>query len=354
MQTIYLDVSNRGVIPVIYAKQNDVGRKVKVILTNSGLPYEPEAGSAFSVWYSGDSGMGNYTEIGEKSAFSISGNEVTVELITQMLQNGGEGFLCLVLSRANGEQIGLWNIPYICEAVPGAGSEAAQQYYTAFSEAVAGLAYPDVSLSAPGKAADAAAVGAALAGKAPAGYGLGLEAGSYVDDCDKATAFGLYSVSYASANNPLNAYGSLLVLPHNDTEKCQILNSSYNKSILIRYETGGVWGEWEWVNPPMIPGVEYRTTERWNGKAVYAKMIDIGALPNNTTKSVEFDYTGTIKEIIYRGGSTNSGMHLPHIVKDTAACILITTGPGYLNIQTGIDRSGLTAKIKVKYTKTTD
>ena len=164
MQTIYLDVSNRGVIPAIYAKQNDVGRKFKAVLTDSGSPYNPAGGSAFSVWYGGASGVGNYTEIGGRSAFSASGNEVTVELITQMLLNPGDGFLCLVLNSAGGNQLGTWNIPYICEAVPGAGSEAAQQYYTAFSEAVAGLAYPDVSLSAPGKAADAAATGKALAG----------------------------------------------------------------------------------------------------------------------------------------------------------------------------------------------
>ena len=128
MQTIYLDISKLGVIPVIYAKQNDVGRKVEVVLTNSGLPYEPEAGSAFSAWYSGASGVGNYTDIGDHSAFSVSGNKVTVELITQMIQNVGEGILCLVLSRANGEQIGLWNIRYICEGIPGAGSEPAKDY----------------------------------------------------------------------------------------------------------------------------------------------------------------------------------------------------------------------------------
>ncbi len=35
-------------------------------------------------------------------------------------------------------------------------------------------------------------------------------------------------------------------------------------------------GETEWINPPMIPGVEYRTTERYNGKPVYTKFIDYG------------------------------------------------------------------------------
>ena len=149
MQTIYLDISNRGVIPAIYAKQGDVGRKVEVVLTNSGLPYEPEAGSAFSAWYSGASGVGNYTEIGGRSAFSVSGNEVTVELITQMLQNSGEGFLCLVLSRLGGEQIGMWNIRYICEEVPGAGSQTAKDYYTAFSKAVEGLSNPNLNIESP-------------------------------------------------------------------------------------------------------------------------------------------------------------------------------------------------------------
>lgn len=32
-------------------------------------------------------------------------------------------------------------------------------------------------------------------------------------------------------------------------------------------------GVTEWINPPMVPGVEYRTTERWNSKVVYVKYI---------------------------------------------------------------------------------
>lgn len=168
MQTIYLDISNKGVIPTIYAKQGDVGRKFQVVLTDSGLPYSPASGSAFSVWYAGASGDGNYTEIGDKSAFSVNGNKVTVEMIAQMLSNDGDGVLSLVLNDPNANQISTWNIPYICESVPGADSEEAKDYYTAFSKAVENLPYPDTSLSVAGKAADAAAVGAALSGKAPA------------------------------------------------------------------------------------------------------------------------------------------------------------------------------------------
>lgn len=42
-----------------------------------------------------------------------------------------------------------------------------------------------------------------------------------------------------------------------------------------RITTGTV----EWESPPMIPGVEYRTTERYKGKTVYAYSVEIGALP---------------------------------------------------------------------------
>ena len=44
--------------------------------------------------------------------------------------------------------------------------------------------------------------------------------------------------------------------------------------------------DWEWVNPPMDAGVEYRTTERYNGKIVYVKLVNFGTLPSNTYKDV--------------------------------------------------------------------
>lgn len=40
------------------------------------------------------------------------------------------------------------------------------------------------------------------------------------------------------------------------------------------------YDEWEWANPPMVSGVEYRTTERHNGKVVYTKLMDLGLAAN--------------------------------------------------------------------------
>ena len=52
-----------------------------------------------------------------------------------------------------------------------------------------------------------------------------------------------------------------------------------------------VGGVQEWINPPMVPGVEYRTAKRNNGKPVYINLHDIGPLPNNTIKEVVFGTT---------------------------------------------------------------
>ncbi len=40
-----------------------------------------------------------------------------------------------------------------------------------------------------------------------------------------------------------------------------------------------VGSEMEWWNPPLVLGEEYRTTQRYNGKTVYEKAVDLGAVP---------------------------------------------------------------------------
>ena len=136
MQTIYLDISNKGVIPCIQAKQSEVGRKFLAVITDNGVPYNIPGDSLVSVWYEGDTDAGNYSSINEKSAFSIDGNKVTVELVSQMLLKEGSGELCLSINHSNGGETNTWNIPYSVEYKPGAGSSVPTEYYTAFQEMV--------------------------------------------------------------------------------------------------------------------------------------------------------------------------------------------------------------------------
>ena len=272
MQTINLDISTKSIVPPLYAKQGDVGRKFKAVLTNGGVPYPVPAGAAISVWYSGASGEGNYTDIGADSAVSVSGNEITVELITQMLTNPGGGNLSIVINTSDGDQLGTWNIPYAVEALPGMGSKEAEAYFTAFSQAVQNLPYPDATLSAAGKAADAAAVGDALKGKAPAGFGLGEEP-VQLDNADDAKWGGWYCFDENTVNKPTHMnWGTIFLKRRNYLEVIQEAVDVYGTRAQ-RTSRNGEYTEWVYDNPPMVPDVEYRTTQRYNGEAVY-KMLD--------------------------------------------------------------------------------
>jgi hypothetical protein len=135
MQTIYLDISNKGVIPCIQAKQSEVGRKFLAVITDNGIPYNIHDNSLLSVWYEGDTDAGNYSSIEEKSAFGIDGNKVSVELVAQMLLKPGNGELCLSITHGDGGETNTWNIPYCVEYKPGAGSSVPTEYYTALTEA---------------------------------------------------------------------------------------------------------------------------------------------------------------------------------------------------------------------------
>lgn len=135
MQELKLDLSIKKGIDLVYAKQRDVGSKICIKLTDNEVDYVVPDDVTWSVWYSGASGEGNYDKIDDRDAVVVNGSTATVELIYQMLDNPGPGEMCLVMNSADGTQLGLWNIPYFVEAIPGADSKAATAYYQAFLQA---------------------------------------------------------------------------------------------------------------------------------------------------------------------------------------------------------------------------
>jgi hypothetical protein len=358
MQTIYLDISNKGIIPTIYAKQGDVRRKFLVVLTDAGIPYSTPAGSVFSVWYDGDSGEGNYTDIGEKTAFSINENKVEVELITQMLGVPGEGVLCLVLNGADGSQIASWNINYLVESVPGANSEQAKDYYTAFSRAVEKLPYPDASLSVPGKAADAAAVGAALngitpekIGAAPAGYGLGTTAKNIAQDLDTVVDNGWYSYNKNTCSNtPENSASMLLVENFYNTNYCKQTVTTIFGITYIRIRNNGTWHPWRCVNPPMALGVEYRTMEEWQGKSVYTMLVDCGFAPNVSYKNIAFPYS-VIRCLGFCDAGNGYSMSLPLNYGNSGTIVSCHHQSGNIIVYSNDNSSAYTVYVQVWYLK---
>ena len=105
----------------------------------------------------------------------------------------------------------------------------------------------------------------------------------------------------------------------------------------------------EWFNPPMLLGVEYRTTERWNGAPVYAQLFDCSPLPNATTKvfPVEGTYADNVSVVVdYGGMSTHFGQSLQN--KGFAS---LNVTQSQISITTENDLSAGNAYVWVKYTK---
>lgn len=131
----------------------------------------------------------------------------------------------------------------------------------------------------------------------------------------------------------------------------------YNKCELTRYCIENVWQPWEWVNPPMIPGVEYRTTERWNGKPVYTKAVNCGAMGQNTVDDVYHDAVN-IEVVWVSGGYWTDGgtrFSLPYIGgADDNQIFVSAYGSAIHRVHKGSVYNILDMTVMIKYTKSTD
>lgn len=209
--------------------------------------------------------------------------------------------------------------------------------------------YPVVSVN--GKAGGVNLI-ASDVGAAPAGYGLGSVGITSLLDANTAKRNGWYIGEGENAVNfpsYTHKFGELFVLTRNNTiEQFAI----YQGTICVRYSTDGgtTWSTWEYVNPPMVLGVEYRTTERYLGKPVYVKVVDFGAGANNTEKSVEHGASNAT--VIDYGGYAESGngeLSVPWMSYSTlsvsSTVIVMTADANY---------SGYHVYVWIKYYKTTD
>ena len=135
-----------------------------------------------------------------------------------------------------------------------------------------------------------------------------------------------------------------------------------NKLVRSRY---GISKGWDWVNPPMLLGVEYRTTERYLGKPVYTIAFNFGALPASGEKISYVPVAANISDIIAYGGCTSGGSALPFLYPTSNGtgvsvhdirCVAVKSTVGGIAVSIGVskDRSNETATVWVKYTKNTE
>lgn len=206
---------------------------------------------------------------------------------------------------------------------------------------------------------------------APGGFGLGGGAKelSAADDLNNIRVTGWYNWSYNS--HPQNApdnnwrqYGcamhvfatapggyaiqTVYDLSDDITHGCAI-----QRTIVVT-SSGDIYYPWEWVNPPMQLGVEYRTTERYFSKPVYCKVVDFGTAPNNDTKNVSLSGMNIDKVC-------GAIFHYYVITSDENG--VMTSHPNFtgflvsndvIQIRTNTDKTDTKFYVTIKYTKTTD
>lgn len=197
---------------------------------------------------------------------------------------------------------------------------------------------------------------------APGGFGLGTVAVN-ISDLNDATKNGWYmnGAGGEAVHAPDNVPGWLvLVCAYADEIVFQTAYRYGNDEGLIsarrshHYLFGG-WQPWEWINPPTLLGVEYRTTERYNGKPVYVKAINFGALPNNTNKSVEHgvEDMGICFEL-FGNSSPNSAPSIGvNLIGDNRVTGIYRAG-NVIYIGSHVAFQTSSAIVVMKYTKTTD
>lgn len=121
----------------------------------------------------------------------------------------------------------------------------------------------------------------------------------------------------------------------------------------------------EWQNPPLVEGVEYRTTERFLGKPVYQKLITCADLPNGTASNPAYktySYSASnVETPISAYGYLMSGSGyryaIPGVVSaysDARVSIDIGFNTSRVAIVSYVAASDATAYVALKYTKTTD
>ena len=218
--------------------------------------------------------------------------------------------------------------------------------------------------------AELVAIYTTLANKAPAGYGLGSDSGHLItaaDDLDTIIKNGTYQWGNYLPKNAPTKYCKMRVWCGAGWASQETMSAYADEkdSIRRRVLNNGVWGPFEWVNPPMQLGVEYRTTERYLGKPVHIITFDFGALPASGYKILYAPAAANISDIVAYGGYTNGGTAFPCLTAEGCSngvspydirCAAVKNISGGIAVSVGVskDRSAETATVWVKYTKNTE
>ena len=146
-----------------------------------------------------------------------------------------------------------------------------------------------------------------ISNKAPAGFGLGenfnITKFPLLDDTVNLNNVVKNGWYHWAASAPVNAPMSYCIMRvwsgYGGYALQEVMTGHLNHEnvIMRRFTNGGesAWGEWEYVNPPMMAGVEYRTTERYGGHPVYAQRVIVKSIPTGTLITLVPESTSLVR-----------------------------------------------------------
>lgn len=196
-----------------------------------------------------------------------------------------------------------------------------------------------------------------------------------MSELDTITGNGIYWLDVSSMTETIFDEGGFIFTHQSDewgTRIQEYVSESGCKCRRYGDETDDGWSEWEWENPPMKQGVEYRTTERWKvdpakapgGYPVYTKLVYCGFLKNNGKTDAEHGcfYDGEIPkyygEVIRYCGSaykdyakydTLKAFAIPSVYGEQRVDMSVSDWA--ITISTNYDCSECTAYVQLWYTK---
>lgn len=195
-----------------------------------------------------------------------------------------------------------------------------------------------------------------LARCAPTGFGLGRDA-IYTADFNKALANGWYYGTLGTVNAPngFTVNCTCFVVARTANQITQYFFDPTNGCELHRFtvDGGSTWEE-DWVNPPMLVNVEYRTTERWNNLPVYKKLVCVDGMPSASQKVFEHGIANIVyvlgKSGVAVNTSTNKGFPFPCDSADSGRVDLFAD-PNKIVITTTKEMANTTGYVTLKYAK---
>ena len=146
----------------------------------------------------------------------------------------------------------------------------------------------------------------------------------------------------------------------NSDNACLMSNGAYIAWQFRVQKKYGAWQPLEHINPPMELGVEYRTTERYSGKPVYAKLVNFGSLPGENATATVAHGIENMRWIVsvdaMRHDTTDTDVTIPFPAGDPAGLTVCYADPTniYIRSMSNVGYAHRQAYVIIKYTKMTD